>query len=130
MIRRLRTPAIAIAAAAVVHAIAGHHLAALDPIGRLVAGGDAGVAIAMGKCLSTCAYAQLLAENCAAITLAPALISVIFHGLVEDLSAEALKLSAMFSPDSAQRGLLEQVCRIPSTSAADLDWVSAFIASR
>jgi hypothetical protein len=71
-----------------------------------------------------------VAETCAAIAVAPALISVIFHGLVEDLSAEALKLSAMFSPDSAQRVLLEQVSRIPRTTAADLDWVSTFIATQ
>jgi hypothetical protein len=43
MIRRVRTLALAVAAALVVHAIAGHHLAAGDPIGRLVARGDAGV---------------------------------------------------------------------------------------
>ena len=103
---------------------------AADSARALELAADAGVAIAMGKCLSTCAYAQLLAENCAAITLAPARISVIFHGLVEDLSAEALKLSAMFAPDSDPRVLLEQVSRIPSTSAAELEWVSAFIASR
>jgi hypothetical protein len=46
MIRRVRTVAIAIAAAAVVHAIAGRHLAAVDPIGRLVAGRDVGVVTA------------------------------------------------------------------------------------
>ena len=46
MIRRVRTLAIAIAAAAVVHAIATHRLAAVDPIARLFAGGDAGVLIA------------------------------------------------------------------------------------
>ena len=46
MIRRVCTLAIAIAAAAVVHAIAGHRLAAVDPIARLVAGGDAAVVIA------------------------------------------------------------------------------------
>jgi acyl-CoA dehydrogenase len=101
-----------------------------DSAGALEPTADAGVAIALGKCLSTCAYAQLVAETCAAIAVAPALISVIFHGLVEDLSAEALKLSAMFSPDSAQRVLLEQVSRIPRTTAADLDWVSTFIATQ
>jgi acyl-CoA dehydrogenase len=89
---------------------------------------DAGLAIAMGKCLATCAYGQLVAENCAAV--APALVNVIFHGLIEDLTAEALKLSAMFAQDSAQRALLAQVTRIPRTRAPDLDWVFAFIASR
>jgi len=91
---------------------------------------DAGFFIDLGKCLSTCAYAQLIAENCAAADVDPALISLMFHGLIEDLAAEALKLSAMFDPVSNQRNLLKQVVRVPRTSAADLESVSEFIASR
>lgn len=46
MIRSVRTLALAVAAAAVIHAIAGHHLAAVDPIARLVAGRRADIAVA------------------------------------------------------------------------------------
>jgi hypothetical protein len=46
MIRRVRALAIAVAAAAIVHAIASRHLGAVDPIGRLVEHADAGVVIA------------------------------------------------------------------------------------
>lgn len=46
MIRRVRALAIAVGVAAVVHTIAGRHLAAVDPIGRLLARGDAGVVVA------------------------------------------------------------------------------------
>jgi len=91
---------------------------------------DAGFLIAIGKCLSTCAYAQLIAENCVAADVAPALICLIFHGLIEDLAAEALKLSATFVPVSDHRRLLKQVVRVPRTSAIDLESVSEFIASR
>jgi acyl-CoA dehydrogenase len=91
---------------------------------------DAGFFIAIGKCLSTCAYAQLVAENCLAAAVAPALVSLIFHGLIEDLGAEALKVTAMFVSGSASRALLKQVLRVPRTSAADLESVSDLIASR
>lgn len=46
MIRRVRALAIAVAAAAIVHAIAGRHLGAVDPIARMVEHRDAGVVIA------------------------------------------------------------------------------------
>jgi hypothetical protein len=91
---------------------------------------DAGLSIAMGKCFSATAYAQLVAENCLAANVAPPTVSVIFHGLIEDLSAEALKLSALFSPGSAQRALLRRVVRVPATTAADLGSVSEFITAR
>jgi acyl-CoA dehydrogenase len=91
---------------------------------------DGGFLIAIGKCLSTCAYAQLIAENCMAAEVEPVLVTFIFHGLIEDFGAEALKLSAMFVSGSAPRGLLKQVLRVPRTSAVDLESVSEMIASR
>jgi hypothetical protein len=99
-------------------------LAALNPTA------DAALLIAMGKCFSAIAYAQLVAESCLAVKVAPSTVSVIFHGLIEDLSAEALKLSAMFPFGSAQRGLLKRLIRVPRTSAADLGSVFEFIAAR
>jgi acyl-CoA dehydrogenase len=91
---------------------------------------DAGLFIGMGKCFSTIAYAQLVAENCLAAEVARSTVSVIFHGLIEDLSAEALKLSAMFLPGSAYRALLKRVVRVPQTIVTDLKSVSEFIAAR
>jgi hypothetical protein len=58
------------------------------------------------------------------------MVSVLFHGVIEDLSAEAIKLSAMFPPRSAQRALLRRIVQIPRTSAAELGSVSEFIAAR
>jgi acyl-CoA dehydrogenase len=91
---------------------------------------DAGLVIATGKCLSVIAYAQLVAENCRAVKMAPSTVSVIFHGLIEDLGTEALKLSAMFPPGSEQRALLKRVVRVPETSAADLGSVAELIGER
>jgi acyl-CoA dehydrogenase len=91
---------------------------------------DAGLLIAVGKCLSAIVYGQLVAENCLAAQVAPSTVSVIFHGLIEDLSSESLKLSAMFPAGSTQRGLLKRVVRVPRTSAADLGSVAECIAAR
>jgi acyl-CoA dehydrogenase len=103
---------------------AGDGVSALNPTA------DAGLLIAMGKCVSTIAYAQLVAENCWAVKVAPAMVAVIFHALIEDLSAEALHLSALLPPGSAQRALLKGVVRVPKTGAADLESVSELIAAR
>jgi hypothetical protein len=91
---------------------------------------DAALLIAMGKCFSHLAYAQLVAENCLAAKVAPSMISLVFHGLIEDLSAEALKLSALFPPASAERAQLKQVVQVPEMSAADLGSVFEFIMAR
>jgi acyl-CoA dehydrogenase len=99
-------------------------------ISALSPAADTGLLIALGKCFSCIAYAQLIAENCAAAQVPPALVSVIFHGLIEDLSAESLRLAAAFPPGSDQRALLRRVTRVPKTSAVDLESVSQFIAGR
>jgi acyl-CoA dehydrogenase len=91
---------------------------------------DAGLLIGVGKCLSAIVYAQLVAENCLEAKIEPALVTVLFHGLIEDLGAESLKLSAMFPSGSVQRSLLRGVVRVPRTGAADLQAVSEFIGAR
>jgi acyl-CoA dehydrogenase len=91
---------------------------------------DTGLLIALGKCFSAIAYAQLVAENCLEVKVAPSTVSVIFQALIEDLNGSALKLLAMFPPGSAQRSLLKRVVRIPRTAAEDLQAVSEFVASR
>lgn len=91
---------------------------------------DGGLLVALGKCFSVIAYAQLVAEGCAAVPVAAPTVSVIFHGLIEDLSAEALRLAARFPPASTPRGQLKGVVRVPRTGAADLESVSDLIAAR
>lgn len=91
---------------------------------------DAGLGVGMGKCFSTIVYAQLVAENCLITELTPSSVSVMFHGMIEDLSAEALKLAAMFGFDSVQRTQLNRVVRVPRTIVDDLESVSQFIAER
>jgi acyl-CoA dehydrogenase len=93
-------------------------------------GAAPGLPIALGRCFAIIAYAQLVAENCLAAKLDPSLVSVVFHGLIEDVGAEALKLSALFVPGSAPRALLRRIAQAPRTTAADMESVSRLIAAR
>ena len=86
--------------------------------------------IALGRCLSVVAYGQLVAENCTVVGTAPALVSVIFHALVADLTAEALGLASLLPIGSAERALLVEVVSVPETTPADLEVVSKWIAGR
>jgi acyl-CoA dehydrogenase len=96
-------------------------------LSRLNPAMDMGLQHALGKCFSAIVYGQLVAENCSMAEAAPSLISLIFHGLIEDLSAEALHLSALFLVGSNERAALRRVVRIPKTAAADLQAIAEFI---
>jgi acyl-CoA dehydrogenase len=74
---------------------------------------DAGLSIAIGKCFSVIAYGQLVAENCLAAGVPLPAVSVIFHRLIEDLSAEALKPSALFPTGGEQRPGFRESCGSP-----------------
>ncbi|HJT76711.1 MAG TPA: acyl-CoA dehydrogenase [Gemmataceae bacterium] len=91
---------------------------------------DAGLLIAVGKCLADVVYAQLVAEHCRAAALDRSMVSLIFHALIECLSADALALAALLPWRSAQRALLKRVVRVPRTSADDVEAVFGVIAAR
>ncbi|MBI1827662.1 MAG: acyl-CoA dehydrogenase, partial [Planctomycetes bacterium] len=91
---------------------------------------DIGLAIAIGKCFAIVAYGQLVAENCRIANIPLPTVSLIFHGLVEDMSAESLRLSAMFPSDGAQQTQLRNVVQVPRTSASDMAAVSDFLMAR
>lgn len=87
-------------------------------------------ALALGQCLATVAYGQLIAENAARLGVAPALVSAVFHLLVNDLSGSALALAS--SPDlgPAGRALVRRVVAVPRTSRADWDDVAGRVIAR
>jgi acyl-CoA dehydrogenase len=91
---------------------------------------DSGALIAVGKCLASIVYAQLVAENCQARKVAASIVALIFHGLIDDLGTEVLKLSALFPSGSAQREHLKGAIQVPETGAADFQDVAEFIAAR
>jgi acyl-CoA dehydrogenase len=92
--------------------------------------GDAALSIAAGRCFSAVAYGQLVAEHCTAAGLPAAIVSVVFQGLIEDLTADALRLAALFPAGGPQRALLKRVVRVPRTTAGDVESVFQSLADR
>ena len=80
--------------------------------------------LALGRCMATVVYGQLIAENARCLEVAPGMIAVIFDVLVSDLSAAALTLAALSQLDAADRSLLQRVVTIPRTTKADWDTVA------
>jgi hypothetical protein len=78
---------------------------------------DPALSIAMGRCFSTIVYAQLVAENCSAAGVSFTVVSTVFHELIQDLTAEALRLMLMFPRGSAARKALRKLVRVPPASA-------------
>ena len=85
---------------------------------------DVEVVIALGKCLAAIAYAQLVAEHCVIAEVPAPIVSLVFHQLIEDLSAESMRLSALPQTGAVSRLLLGRVVAIPRTSRRDLDFVA------
>lgn len=86
-------------------------------------GSDTRTALAVGQCLATVAYAQLIAENAARLNIPPQMISAIFHLLVNDLSVSALSLASSHRLDTATRILIRRLVAVPKTADADWDFV-------
>ena len=91
---------------------------------------DAEVVIALGKCLSVIAYAQLVAEHCVLAGVPAALVSVLFHQSIEDLSQESMRLAALPRTAGLARLLLRRVPAVPRTPQGDLDFVAERLAQR
>jgi hypothetical protein len=85
---------------------------------------DAEVVIALGKCLSIIAYAQLVAEHCVLAEVPASIVSVLFHQSIEDLSVEAMRLSALPQTGIVARLLLARLVVTPRTARADLDFIA------
>lgn len=86
--------------------------------------------IALGRCVSVVVYGQLVAENCAAVGVSPELVSVVFHALVGDLTAECLGLAELLQTGSPELALLAVVASVPETRAADFERVSEWLTAR
>ena len=92
--------------------------------------GDTALSVAAGRCFSAVAYAQLVAEGCTAAGVSPGMVSVVFQGLIEDLTADAVRLAALFPAGGPQRALLKRVVRVPRTAAADVESAFASLEAR
>ena len=84
---------------------------------------DMTIGLAIGQCLATIAYAQLIAENAAHLDIPRQMISAIFHLLVNDLSVFALSLASSARLDAAGRTLIKRIVMVPKSADADWDFV-------
>jgi len=99
-------------------------------LAELAPSADMGLLVGIGKCLANIAFAQLVAENCAVARIPRQTVSIIFQAMIEDLSTEAIHLSAMYPMRSTTRELLKRVVRVPKMSPRHVEAVSRLIASR
>lgn len=97
-------------------------------LGNLNFSADSGMQIALGKCFAAIAYGQLVAENCELAGIDPPVVSVIFRFLVEDLSAEALHLSAWCAATRLDR-TLGPIVRFPTTTSEEIAAVASLVAA-
>ena len=86
--------------------------------------------MAVGRCFSIIVYAQLIAENAVIAGIAPDLISLIFHGLIQDLSADAIQLMSAYPRKSPERRALSKIVRVPYSSPEDIESVFQWCSAR
>jgi len=87
-------------------------------------------AIALGKCLATICYGQLVAENAARLGVPPQAVSAMFHGIVEDLSTVALALASLASLGRNDRVMIRRMIAIPKTRSSEWDFVAERVKGR
>jgi acyl-CoA dehydrogenase len=92
--------------------------------------GDAALSVAVGRCFSIIVYAQLVAENAIIAKLSPSTISLMFHGLVQDLTAETMQIMSVYRRKSPERLALSKVVRVPHTSFDDGESVFQLCSAR
>jgi acyl-CoA dehydrogenase len=82
------------------------------------------VVLPVAECLAAIVYAQLIAENAVRLQIPTQVISAVFHALVTELSASALKVASCPNIGAVGRAMVRQVVAPPLTRSADWDWVS------
>lgn len=79
--------------------------------------------LAIGQCLATIAYGQLIAENAARLAVPRQIVSAIFHILVNDLSISAFSMASSRKLDANGRRLIKRVVTVPKTTDREWDFV-------
>src|SRR4029079_3061057 len=77
------------------------------------------IALALGQCVATIAYGQLIAEGAVHLGVARKMVSTIFHLLIADLSVCALTLASSPDLDTISRSLIRRVVAVPRTCSRD-----------
>lgn len=99
--------------------------AVLQRVAKRLEESDTQLALALGQCLATIAYAQLIAEHGHGLGVGPELLGAVFHQLVADLNAAALALATLPQLAKRDRARLRRLVSVPRTTRAEWDWVCA-----
>jgi acyl-CoA dehydrogenase len=75
---------------------------------------DTQLAMALGQCIATIAYGQLIAENASCLGVQANAISAIFHFLVADLSEAALALGSLPELNASARSFVQRMIVVPA----------------
>lgn len=87
-------------------------------------GADTPVILAMGRCLATITYAQLVAENAVRFSVAVPTVAVMFHGLVNDFNVAALALASCGGSEKISPSLFRQLVSAPRITDGECEFVS------
>jgi acyl-CoA dehydrogenase len=87
-------------------------------------GADLRMSLALGQCLATVAYGQLVAEHARRARLPAPMVGAIFYLLIGDLTADALAVAELPNLGAAGRALIRDVIAVPRAGPADWDWVA------
>jgi acyl-CoA dehydrogenase len=87
--------------------------------------GDTRFAMALGQCVATIAYGQLIAEHARHLALPREMVSAIFHLLVSDLNSAVIAFKSLLQPDVPNRNRVRRTVAIPRTTQAEWDFVAA-----
>lgn len=85
---------------------------------------DSPSTLAMGQCLATIAYGQLVAENAARLRVPTPLIVMIFHALLCDLNAAALTLASCPGAEAIRPERAGRLVSVPRISEAECEFVA------
>lgn len=85
---------------------------------------DSQIVLAMGQCVATIAYGQLVCENAVRLGIDERLISVMLGALVQDFNVYALELASIAPEKSATKISLSRLVKVPRMRDADWDFVA------
>lgn len=85
---------------------------------------DTPLTLAMGQCLATLTYGQLVAENAVRLKIPAEMVAVMFHALVNDFNAAALTLASCAEPEAIPPFLFRRWISVPRIADRDGDFVA------
>lgn len=85
---------------------------------------DTPVTLAMGQCLATIAYAQLVAENAVRLNVPAPMVATMFHAIVSDFSLASLTLASCRGADPISPVLFRRMVTAPKIADGEFDFVS------